>query len=246
MDGTLLSSDDQILPSSIAAIHQLQNNRVLPVICTGRNIKEIQNVIAITGIDTLITENGSYIKHHQTIRIENIRKKVIGQLVKKANQLGDVVGFRNANGTAITHINKFTRTCYGGYFRWSKVDPYYYLKRPINFLNVFTEGQDVGQYRKAFRNKLNIVHNDPHVLDISRFGVNKASGIRDVLNDFNFNHLPTYAFGDGYNDISMFKEVKHSIAMENADQECKQFAEYQTDSNDDNGIANALRRLRLI
>lgn len=246
LDGTLLTDDQQILPSSVSAIHTLQANHIVPVICTGRNMKEIQSIIEITGIDTLITENGSYIKHHQTIRIENIRKKVIKELVDMANKLGDAVGFRNAINVAVTKINKYTRKCYGGYFKWAKVDPYFYLKSPINFLNVFTDGSDVQQYRNAFAGKLSITHNDPHVLDINRYGVSKATGIQDVLNDFHWTHLPTYCFGDAANDVPMFKKVKHSIAMANADDECKQEAEYVTDSNNDNGIAHALHHFNLI
>ncbi|XIF20013.1 MAG: Cof-type HAD-IIB family hydrolase [Acetilactobacillus jinshanensis] len=218
----------------------------MPVICTGRNIKEIQSIIEITGIDTLITENGSYIKHHQTIRIENIRKKVIKELVDLANQLGDAVGFRNANGVAVTKINKYTRNCYGGYFKWAKVDPYYYLKKPINFLNVFTDGGDVQKYRDAFKDELAIIQNDPHVLDINRADVSKATGIQDVLTDFHWNGLPTYCFGDAYNDIPMFKKVQHSVAMANADDKCKQRADHVTDSNNDNGIAHGLRYYHLI
>ena len=246
LDGTLLTSDDQILPSSVSAIHELQNRQVDPVICTGRNINEIQSIIEITGINTLITENGSYIKHHQTIRIENIRKRVVKELVEKANEFGDAVGFRNAIRVAVTKINRYTRSCYGGYFKWAKVDPYYYLKHPVNFLNVFTDGNDVDDYRKSFRGKLDITQNDPHVLDINRAGVSKATGIQDVLDDFHLTGLPTYAFGDGYNDIPMFEEVDHSIAMANADAQCKHFASYVTDSNDNNGIVNALKHYRLI
>lgn len=246
LDGTLLTSDNQILPSSVSAIHELENNDIIPVICTGRNIKEIQNIVTITGMSTVITENGSYIKHHQTIHIENIRKKIIKELVDEATRLGDAVGFRNATSTAVTRMNKYTKNCYGGYFRWSKADPIYYLKHPVNFLNVFTDGDDVDRYHRDFKDKLHIVQNDPNVLDISRAGITKASGIRDVMYDFHLDQIPTFAFGDGKNDISMFKEVNHPIAMGNADDRCKASAEFVTDSNDNNGIAHGLKHFGLI
>lgn len=51
------------------------------------------------------------------------------------------------------------------------------------------------------------------------------------------------AFGDGENDIEMFKVVGHPIAMGNATDEVKGYAEFVTDSNNANGIISGIQRL---
>ena len=49
-----------------------------------------------------------------------------------------------------------------------------------------------------------------------------------------------YAFGDGYNDQAMFREVGHGIAMGNAVDVLKEKATYITDNFDQEGILKAL------
>ena len=58
--------------------------------------------------------------------------------------------------------------------------------------------------------------------------------------------MPTYAFGDGMNDLEMFLTVDHPIAMANAVDDLKDKAEYITDNNDNDGIAKALQKFGLI
>ncbi len=50
------------------------------------------------------------------------------------------------------------------------------------------------------------------------------------------------AFGDGYNDISMFKIADECYAVENAVDELKQIATAVIDSNDNNGVARFIEK----
>ncbi|WP_324608429.1 HAD family hydrolase [Collinsella ihumii] len=54
------------------------------------------------------------------------------------------------------------------------------------------------------------------------------------------------AFGDGGNDISMFRCVGTSVAMGNASDEVKAAASHVTPHVDEDGIARACRDLGLI
>lgn len=58
---------------------------------------------------------------------------------------------------------------------------------------------------------------------------------------FHIDKENAYAFGDGYNDQAMFREVGHGIAMGNAVDVLKQKATYITDSIDQDGILKALQ-----
>ena len=51
------------------------------------------------------------------------------------------------------------------------------------------------------------------------------------------------AIGDDYNDISMFKVVGHSVAMENANYDVKQYVDEITLSNEEEGVAVFLEKL---
>jgi hydroxymethylpyrimidine pyrophosphatase-like HAD family hydrolase len=54
------------------------------------------------------------------------------------------------------------------------------------------------------------------------------------------------AFGDGGNDISMFKQTNYSFAMGQALESVKNEAKYITLSNDEDGIYEALMKFNVI
>ncbi|MBE6046915.1 MAG: HAD family phosphatase [Clostridium sp.] len=49
--------------------------------------------------------------------------------------------------------------------------------------------------------------------------------------------------GDSFNDYSMFTEFTETVAMENAIPEIKKIAKYITDTNDNDGVAKAIRKV---
>ena len=49
-------------------------------------------------------------------------------------------------------------------------------------------------------------------------------------------------FGDYYNDLDMFKACNIKVAMENACNEIKKEADYITETNEKNGVANFLNK----
>lgn len=50
------------------------------------------------------------------------------------------------------------------------------------------------------------------------------------------------AIGDNFNDVSMFERVGRSVAMGNAPAEIKAICDFTTDTNDENGVANAINK----
>ena len=53
------------------------------------------------------------------------------------------------------------------------------------------------------------------------------------------------AIGDGNNDIEMFEYANYSVSMENGTELAKKAAKYQTDSNENDGVAKAIRKYAL-
>lgn len=67
--------------------------------------------------------------------------------------------------------------------------------------------------------------------------VNKGIAILKIMALFNQTKENIYAFGDGENDIAMFKVVGHPIAMENGFASLKKYAKDITKSNVNDGVA---------
>ena len=82
--------------------------------------------------------------------------------------------------------------------------------------------------------------------DIFNRSCSKGSAIRYIKIINNNESIKYYAFGDGFNDLEMFEEVDYSIAMGNGCNELKKRADFVTDHINDNGLYNALKRLRII
>ena len=49
--------------------------------------------------------------------------------------------------------------------------------------------------------------------------------------------------GDNINDLSMLKWAKYSVAVDNAEPEVKEAANFKTSSNRQNGVAEAISRV---
>lgn len=81
--------------------------------------------------------------------------------------------------------------------------------------------------------------------DIHSIDVSKAKAIEKVCNYFGIPIQKSIAFGDGFNDIEMFKVCGKSIAMGTAADQLKQVATFVTKSVKDNGVSWALKELQL-
>lgn len=78
-------------------------------------------------------------------------------------------------------------------------------------------------------------------LEITRQSVTKWHGIKGVLAGLGLDAKDAVAFGDGPNDIEMIKNVGTGVAMGNAILPLKKVADYQTTTNDEDGVVTFLR-----
>ena len=74
----------------------------------------------------------------------------------------------------------------------------------------------------------------------------KARGIRSVCAALGVPLAETMAFGDGLNDVEMFKTVGFGVAMGDAVPELRAVAQMQTGTVEEDGIYNALKKLEII
>lgn len=87
---------------------------------------------------------------------------------------------------------------------------------------------------------------EPYSGEITLAGVNKATGIADVVNALGMSQEDTIGFGDGQNDFDMLRYCNIGVAMGNAADEVKECADMVTDDIKADGLSNAMKRLGLI
>lgn len=67
-------------------------------------------------------------------------------------------------------------------------------------------------------------------------GVNKATGIRDVVEFLHMSQADTIGFGDGQNDFDMLRYCDVGVAMGNSSDEVKAVANIVTDDIKEDGL----------
>jgi hydroxymethylpyrimidine pyrophosphatase-like HAD family hydrolase len=82
---------------------------------------------------------------------------------------------------------------------------------------------------------------NPTYLEITRAGVDKAAAVQVLCHGMGIEPEQVVAFGDGPNDLGLFAYAGTSIAPANARPEVLGAATFHTASNDDHGVAQALK-----
>lgn len=246
LDGTLMLDDKTVAPSSVAAIQQLKANHVLPVIATGRSVFEVADIMQRTGIDSIVSANGSYVAYQgHFLSTHTIAKDLLTDLTHFANQQRVALAYYDHTNFALSHRDALTVKNYRVVDQQAQIQPDFYQRHQINFLLTF-ETMAGTQYFNRYRGHLNFVRNNPRAFDTMAWDVTKATGIQDILTKAGLSQVPTYGFGDEMNDVEMFNMVQHPVAMGNGNPRVKAFAEYVTADNMHDGITQGLRHFDLI
>lgn len=97
--------------------------------------------------------------------------------------------------------------------------------------------------KNRFSNEFEIVRSCPRLIEISPGGITKGAALRMLMEEESVSPDEVIVFGDGENDVDMFRSVTYSYAMENAEEFIKKQARMVTAANTQDGIAVVLEEL---
>ncbi|MDR1567243.1 MAG: Cof-type HAD-IIB family hydrolase [Streptococcaceae bacterium] len=250
LDATLLDENAKITPNTKSALNRMKENGILVVIATGRSILELSqdNILEESGIDTAIMLNGAQIMYQGEIIVNRtIPSDVITRMINlfKKEGLGLAyltereifVGVKNE--AIYQHFNYFHQPCF------SYLEAYY-LTNQINMLIIGSNDQRQDRFIIERFPELDFFRNSPHSIDVTPLGVDKAFGARELIARLKLQGVKTYAFGDGLNDLPLFKICDERVCMANGKDELKEIATLVTKSNTEDGVAYAIKQLGLI
>lgn len=246
LDGTLLDSKSQITPEISEAMTQLKKNNILPIIATGRNEREIQKIKQAANISSCVTMNGMLVKVEGAIVEANkIDPSDCKTMLDFARELKDELAFHSTDQLFISGVNDYVRKSYD-YFHLDlpPIHPTAYHEYITHMILVLSEGND-SIYQEAFP-KYTFYRNGPFCIDVVNKGISKGTGVQSIKNYLQLQEIPTFAFGDGINDLDLLDACDHKIAMGNALPEVMERADYITDKNTNGGIVKALKHYDLI
>jgi Cof subfamily protein (haloacid dehalogenase superfamily) len=101
------------------------------------------------------------------------------------------------------------------------------------------------QLKSKYGDELHITRSKPYFLEVMHPEADKARALEVVARHYRIDRQDVMAIGDSYNDLEMLKWAGVGVAMGNAIQTVKDAADFVTASNEDEGVAQALRRFIL-
>lgn len=257
IDGTLTNTNKEISPATYNAIMELQRQGVIVVIASGRPTAGGLPIASKLHLE----EYGGYILSFNGGKITNLKTNevIYEQLLPKGivTQIADMAD--SCQCTTLIHVddkvltnhkdNEFAILEAGvNGLQLEEIKSFTdYASTPLNKCMVVEQGDYLAalepDFVHAFGKQANIFRSEPFFLEIVPKEVDKAEGLSHLLKHLHLNREDMAAFGDGFNDITMLSYAGMGIAMGNAQSEVKKAADFVTKSNDQDGIAYAIRQL---
>ncbi|HEO8422065.1 MAG: Cof-type HAD-IIB family hydrolase [Niallia sp.] len=272
MDGTLLTSTQEITEENREAIKYAQNNGVEVVIATGRAYEEAGDLLKDAGIITpMICANGAEIRTNEHIIVDT------NPLSKNlAREMAEILHKHQVYYEVYTNRGTYT------------VDKTVARSLIMDIFTVSGHIKDMEEIKKAAEERLAVIHQldsyevlfedddqiiykllafhfDPIVLGNVREELSKLEGVaisasgkenleitsvhaqkgialEKFVNARDISLSDTMAIGDNYNDVSMFQKAGRAVAMGNAVEDIQRQCHFVTGTNEESGVAQAIRK----
>ena len=249
IDGTLYDNVNKCIhQSTIDCVKKLYEAGHELVIATGRSFPMIGNVDELKKyINTYILINGQIIlRNSKAIYKEPIDIKKLEELLKDFEKEDIPYGCISEDKERLSKIDDFVNHAYTTFcLKDPIIDKDFYLKEAIYQVWCFGDNEKISEFIKE--------HTDFEFMawggtgyDVLPIGVNKGRTIKILREYLKIDNKDVIAIGDGFNDISMIKEVGYGIAMGNANKKLKKHAKYISDNIENDGLAKAFKHIELI
>lgn len=235
MDGTLLTDSKQVSVANREALLKAIDNGIVVIFATGRSVSQARPFAEQIGIHPpIVANNGG----HNWLKPDDLLSEYILDTCW-VNRLYEV-----ARRYSIRYWGHGKQ---GSYYSDREGDVFPPLHQ-VDWFQFAIESQDMELVSRMHQEASNwheveVSRAAPNQLEINPKGISKASGIAEVCSQLQIGMNEVVAIGDGMNDLAMLRAVGLGIAMENAEEQVKKAAVWVTPSNEEDGVAQALRRV---
>ncbi|WP_207696002.1 HAD superfamily hydrolase [Enterococcus sp. DIV0212c] len=260
LDGTLLDSKKEISIRNKEALAQAKAAGVKIVICTGRPLAAIGIYLDALNLrdngDYSITFNGGLVQKNDTgeiiekatMPLENVHD--LFELASSLNVPLDIL----SDGLVLqlpttkdyeslySQLNKLLT--YESYELGQLTADRIYNKAVIAVDQTYLDEQ-IQKIPDPFYDRYEIIKTRSNLLEFMPKGITKAYGISLLARDLGIKQEEIMTIGDEENDLPMIEYAGLGVAMENAVPRVKDLADVITDTNDNDGVAQAVEKFVL-
>lgn len=254
IDGTIISDTTKKIPeSAVTALKLARENGHYIFINTGRTICSVPALIKRIGFDGFLCGCGTYILYKGEVLLESMIPEERGYLyIDKMKELridGLLEGTedvyfseRISRFEGIESVRRYMASMGLGVERT-------YEKKNLRYDKILICTDDISRKEEFFeiiRQDLTPIDRQNGVYECIQKDYSKATAIEFMRRHLDLEKEQIYVFGDSSNDLSMFEYAHHTVAMKEHDSVLDPYAEYITDTVEDDGIAKAMKYYGLI
>lgn len=255
IDGTLLTSNRELTPDVYQAVQDAKAAGVKVVITTGRPIAGVKQLLEDLNLrepgDYVITFNGGLVQ--DTASGQELVKETISyddylDLELLARKLGVHMHAITKDGiyTANRNIGKYT------IHEATLVSMPVFYRTPEEMADkeivkiMFIDEPEIldaaiAKIPEDYQKRFGLVKSQPFYLEVVNKAVSKGTAIRHLAGKLGIDMSETMAIGDEENDRAMLEVVAVPVVMANGNPDIKKLAKHITTSNDESGVAYAIR-----
>lgn len=264
MDGTLLNSNNQVSEKNRSVLEMAVKNGIEVAIATGRIYTSARGFAELLGIYTpIIACNGALIRNYSDLEViysNQIAHEDVVKVIEVCKSHDMYFHIYDADNMYVEEerynflVNNYwkDKKREGEKVNVIKIkDMLSYIKTtPIEVLKFVLIDLDPERLSNIRRDLEGIasIHVDKswyNNLEVMNKGVSKGKAIERLGNILNIPKERIIAFGDNYNDLSMKDYVGAFVAMANGEELVRKGADYITNTNDEDGVAEGILKLVL-
>ena len=240
LDGTLLSSDRTIAPSTLRAIRDLADSGYLVIVSTARPVRAVKALTpewfdefywAICGGAWIV--HGGQVLHRSEIPY--------GDAVQLVSRFVDRGIRAQVEADDTLYSDAEIPSGYIGGRRPLQDYPRIDACKVIAFVDSEAE---IDEVRKLLPHRLSMVVTDGGTLiQIAPKDCSKLTAVQTILTEQGLHLQDLIAFGDDNNDIELLDAAGCAVAVANATAALQKVADYVTGSNDEDGVGEVLQML---
>lgn len=260
MDGTLLNDQHEITEEVKDALAQVQQLGIRIVLCSGRPIdglgKYIEELKLNQEDDYVAAYNGALVQHTRTKEalIElSLAHDHLEQLYKLSVTLDTPMHFfgpeglytPNKNISSYTVLESFLNGIPLHYREISDIPSDSLLPKIMFIDHPKNLDQIIQELPEELYEQYTIVQSAPFFLEFMHPNAGKGNAIHKLAEKLGIKQEEVMCIGDNENDLSMIEYAGCGVAMGNAIPSVKAVADFETLSNNENGVAHAIKKLIL-
>lgn len=252
MDGTLLNRDGVITPVTVAAIREAVQSGLLFTLSTGRPIMGVEDYLPLLSPGApVITYNGAMIVRADTREVlfeQPLSPADAMTILTLGRALDTTMCIWSCNRLYCNVINERVRA----YQKISKREPILFTDdaelaaQKIIKILYYDTPERLAEIQNTLKHvplgETSYCTSQPIFLEFFSKQASKALALERIGALYGIDRTEMIAVGDGHNDLSMIEYAGLGVAMANASPDVLRAADAVTASNQDDGVAQVLRK----